>query len=81
MIPLGSDYLIVLNDRQLRDAFIAELNARRTATARSIDYAPLSDLFRRLCARLLILSAPSRQVRRSFEDRNLIVGRFRLPQR
>jgi hypothetical protein len=66
MIPLGTDYLIVLNDRQLRNAFIAESNVRRASTARSIDCARLRNLFRRLCARLLILSAPSRQVRRSF---------------
>jgi hypothetical protein len=62
MVPLGSDYLIFLHDYRLRDALIAEANARRISGDRFNGHRSLIDLLRglfaRANARLTILGAP-----------------------
>jgi hypothetical protein len=51
MTPLGSDYLVVFNDRDLRNAFFAEANPMRNSAAQSSECGSVAELVSRLLAR------------------------------
>jgi hypothetical protein len=52
MVPLGSQYGIVLNDRRVRDAFIAEANARHATRAVSIGHRSAIEILQWFLARV-----------------------------